>query len=316
MSGVRGGVAGDAVTPPDIVYIVRDGDFNEELAYSLRSIVANLTGFGRIWIFGHTPWWVQGVESVSVAQGSDRFVNVRALLGAIAAEDRLSDEILLWYDDVFVIESCDARTFPAYHVGDGATYVEGRTGSWADCLRETCAWVASRGVDALAYCAHTPKPLDRRRLAAVLAAYPADAPVDQAGIYPLCGSRGVGVRAGNAKCSGLSREALKEKLALDMPFLSTGDAAFARGAAGEFIRSMFPERSRYEVEGGMVNVYDVVIAGVTHRLQLDDEGARMRGIVPYSERAKRAAAVVNEKAAEPKPNKARIPGNKQRGRAR
>ena len=46
----------------DAVYYVRPGDRNDELRYSLRSL-ANLP-HDRVWIVGHTPPWVTGIESI------------------------------------------------------------------------------------------------------------------------------------------------------------------------------------------------------------------------------------------------------------
>ncbi len=45
------------MTHPDVVYVVRPGDKNEELRYSIRSVIANLP-HRKVWIAGYKPTWL------------------------------------------------------------------------------------------------------------------------------------------------------------------------------------------------------------------------------------------------------------------
>lgn len=52
----------------DIVYLVRPGDKNEDLRYSLRSIDKFAPEHGKVWIIGYKPDWVKGVEYIHTQQ--------------------------------------------------------------------------------------------------------------------------------------------------------------------------------------------------------------------------------------------------------
>ena len=65
---------------PDIVYVVRPGERNEELRYSLRSL-SNLP-HGRVWIAGYMPKWVTGVEHIPSPAKPGSHVHAKANLRA------------------------------------------------------------------------------------------------------------------------------------------------------------------------------------------------------------------------------------------
>jgi hypothetical protein len=60
---------------PDLVYVVREGDRNNELRHSLRSVVANVP-HRLVWIAGYKPGWVSDlVGYIPMAQRGTKWQN-------------------------------------------------------------------------------------------------------------------------------------------------------------------------------------------------------------------------------------------------
>ena len=87
----------------DLVYIVRNGDNNPDLRYSLRSI-AKFVQYDRVWIVGYKQKWIKDVEYIKVTQGPDKWQNsVNNIIAACKNED-ISDDFVLMNDDFFAIK--------------------------------------------------------------------------------------------------------------------------------------------------------------------------------------------------------------------
>lgn len=88
----------------DLVYVVRPGDDNEPLRYSLRSVEKNLP-HRRIWIAGYKPSWVCNVIQVPRDQTDQPdLTNTNENLRAAIASEALSDDFILMNDDFIVFE--------------------------------------------------------------------------------------------------------------------------------------------------------------------------------------------------------------------
>ena len=87
----------------DLVYIVREGDLNEDLRYSLRSVEKNITQ-PNVWIVGYKPNWVKNVGYVHTEQKNGKWNNsVNNIIAACECED-ISDDFVLMNDDFFAIK--------------------------------------------------------------------------------------------------------------------------------------------------------------------------------------------------------------------
>lgn len=87
----------------DLVYIVRNGDNNPDLRYSLRS-VAKFVKCDKVWIVGYKPKWVGNVEYIKVTQGPDKWQNSVNNIIAACESDDISDNFVLMNDDFFAIK--------------------------------------------------------------------------------------------------------------------------------------------------------------------------------------------------------------------
>ena len=88
----------------DFVYVCRNGD-NEELRYSIRSLVKN-TDSPNIWVVGGKPKWYVG-NHIPVHQGATKYQNVINNLKAITSSSEISDEFTLMNDDFYIIKPID-----------------------------------------------------------------------------------------------------------------------------------------------------------------------------------------------------------------
>lgn len=85
----------------DAVYLVREGDDNEELRYSLRTLAKNVPHSG-VWIVGHKPRWVSDdVAHIPTVQGPDAHANQCVALRAASAA--IPGRFDVWNDDFYAL---------------------------------------------------------------------------------------------------------------------------------------------------------------------------------------------------------------------
>lgn len=229
----------------DVAYIVRPGDDNEELRYSLRSLVN--VPHERVWIVGYKPSWVTGVEYVQVEQAPLRHLTKRenawANMRALAASDAGPD-VLYMDDDYFILSR--VKEVPPMHRGALAEHAGAYKRRYArshytSLLLHTLGYL---GRDALSFECHVPFPVDRRLLADVLDECEAnEKPIGQMTLRPMWrtvyGNRhhpdAPQVRDPKNPGGGIP---------VGATYLSTSDSTFARTGGRLAVR--FPRRSPYE----------------------------------------------------------------------
>lgn len=87
----------------DLVYIIKKGEINSDLRYSLRS-VEKFVPHDKIWIVGYKPFWVTNVKHIPVEQTENKWKNsVKNILAACNCEN-ISDDFVLMNDDFFAIK--------------------------------------------------------------------------------------------------------------------------------------------------------------------------------------------------------------------
>ena len=153
--------------PLDVVYIVRPGDRNEELRFSLRSL-ANLP-HGDVWMVGHKPDWVRNVRHISGNPSLNcKEKNVYSNVLAACEHDGVPDRFVLFNDDFYVTEPIDE--VPATYrctLREHCAHRPQATTSWQISLRRTLAVLEADGhEDPLSYDLHVPMPVvkdDMRR---------------------------------------------------------------------------------------------------------------------------------------------------------
>lgn len=229
---------------PDVVYINRPGEDNDELRHSLRSVAANVP-HRRVWVAGHTPRWVKNVHSVPLRPLPDKFDNQYQSLAAVLSEPDLADEFYLFNDDMYVVERFDGH-LPVFHLGPLREYADWCGGigknplnGWLRGMREMVELLERRGhPDPLCYENHTPVRFTRAGLAAAIRwRTPHFLPFSY---YPLLnmapGEEHVDAKGGR----------LGDPIDRGMPFLSSEDDSFEHSRIGEHVRGMFQTPCFYE----------------------------------------------------------------------
>jgi hypothetical protein len=225
---------------PDIVYVVRPGDDNEELRFSLRSL-RNLP-HGKVWIAGYCPTWVsEDVGRISVAKHRDRNVSAKANLRAACQHPDVSDRFVYMNDDFFVMRPHDE--LPVMHRGPLADLVTSgiMTTAYTRAMRNTLAVLQERGIaEPLMYDLHAPVLVDKVGMLTAL---------------DLCRIPAMQERTlyGNLnRIGGELRHNHKVRRAQrgweSWSFLSTNETTFRTLPVGKHIRAAFGDPSPYETD--------------------------------------------------------------------
>lgn len=153
----------------DIVYICRNGD-NEELRYSIRSVVKNLK-HDNLWVVGGRPNWYTG-KYIAVEQNARKYDNARNNLRAICLEDKISEDFILMNDDFFILKPMDS--IEVWHGGSLKEKCSRRKrfepySDYTRHLIKTHKDLSMNGYDdPLDYELHTPLPVTKTALAEAL----------------------------------------------------------------------------------------------------------------------------------------------------
>jgi hypothetical protein len=229
----------------DVVYFVRPGDRNEELRYSLRSL-ANVP-HSRVWIAGHKPRWVNAA-AIPVPQESSKHENTWANWRAIAECPDLTNEVVLFNDDFFVVRPL--AKVAACHAGPLDDWIarlqpNSPTARRMRVTRDVLTNLGRTGL--LSWELHMPMVIDRRWLAEAIAF--ADQYRKRHPSEPFCKRTFYGGYAGlsggvlTPDCKVRSADALPDP---DWHTVSTSDAIFRSGKTGRWLRTLFPTPSPYE----------------------------------------------------------------------
>jgi hypothetical protein len=89
----------------DFVYICKDGH-NEELRYSIRSVMASFPD-AKVWLVGGKPLWYVG-NHISIQQKSAKYINAINNLKAICSSEDISEEFVLMNDDFYIVEKIES----------------------------------------------------------------------------------------------------------------------------------------------------------------------------------------------------------------
>lgn len=85
----------------NFVYICKDGD-NEELKYSIRSVIKNCS-VNDIWVVGGKPDWYTG-NYISVNQRYSKYKNAYNNFKTICNTSEIPDDFILMNDDFFIVK--------------------------------------------------------------------------------------------------------------------------------------------------------------------------------------------------------------------
>lgn len=220
---------------PDVLYLVKPSEENEELKYSLRSL-KNLN-HGNVFIAGYKPSWVsKRIHHIATEQAQEKYQNVQDNLLSALNDPRLGDDFILMNDDFFVMKPTkQVPTLRRRH--NIAHYIElfsklDPDSYYVKTMRDVEGTLARWGVaTSYSYELHAPMVFNKKKLLDLLNKLPNGRPIGHTktlyGNYYTIGGRPV------ADVKVISDE---QDISFDQQFLSTIDESFSNGAVGNFIR--------------------------------------------------------------------------------
>jgi hypothetical protein len=153
----------------DFVYICKDG-INEELRYSIRSVVESFPD-SNIWVVGGKPDWYIG-NYIKVDQKLTKYKNAFYNLKNITESNEISESFVLMNDDFYIIKKIDS--IDNYHGGSLLEKINlyqkiNSNSGYTRKLLATYKKVLSLGIeDALDYELHVPMMMEKEKLKEVL----------------------------------------------------------------------------------------------------------------------------------------------------
>ena len=153
----------------NFVYICKDGE-NEELRYSIRSVVKN-TNNPKIWVVGGKPDWYIG-NHISVLQNQHKYQNALNNLKAACASEEIPEDFILMNDDFYITNKINEvkiynnglleDQINQYHnLGLRSTYLHR--------LGKTYAYLQKRNMpNPISYEIHVPMPMEKSKLITIL----------------------------------------------------------------------------------------------------------------------------------------------------
>jgi hypothetical protein len=231
----------------DVVYICRDGD-NEELRYSIRSVVKNLK-HDNVWVVGGKPSWYTG-NHIAVDQSGPKFENARSNMKAIAESEMISDDFILMNDDFFIMQPTnDVEYFHGGLLSNRISYLYSTYGrsAYLTMLNKTHRYLKSIGILApLDYALHIPFVMNKERLSQILD-IPISWRIHYGNLYKVGGTQvspngdsilDVKIYLRNGKLSAPIDNSISKK------FLSTEDKSFRH--LESMLDAEFPDASPFE----------------------------------------------------------------------
>lgn len=229
---------------PDVVYVVRPGERNEELRYSLRSL-RNLP-HGKVWISGYCPKWVTGVGVILTETKPGGHASAKANLRAACEHPEVSERFVYFNDDFFVMQPLE--TTPVMHRGPLADVIanDRLAKAYTRAMKETLAILTEQGVETpLMYDLHAPMMVTKAGMLEAL---------------DLCSYSMIQERTvyGNLQQVGGELRRNHKVYRMDRgwqswSFLSTNDHGFRTHPVGQYIRSCFDTGSPYEADPPMLD---------------------------------------------------------------
>ncbi len=162
----------------DVVYVLGTGSSwdNNEIRFSVRSVLKNLTGIGRIFIVGEKPSGLKGFVHI---EHPDEFPStnadgniIRKILRA-CQDPRLTDQFLFMNDDHIIMKPIRAEKIPPFHKGDMKTFPENywELNDWRKRLLNTKLALEAQNFPTLHYDCHAPIIFDKREFPLAMARF-------------------------------------------------------------------------------------------------------------------------------------------------
>lgn len=227
----------------DLVYSCRPGQ-NEELRYSIRSAIKNLS-HDNIWVIGGKPDWYKG-NYIEVKDVGNKFTNISNCLKVATESELISDNFIFMNDDFYILDKIN--NLPVLHGGSlrnkVAEYQELVPGSlYSRVMSKTEMYLKKYGIDnALDYDIHVPMEMNKDKLKVALKSKCQPRSV-YGNIFNIGGKEISDVKF--YKNGPLTERSLDYK-SIELPMISSQDDSFD-SIKKDILDNLFKEKSKYEL---------------------------------------------------------------------
>jgi hypothetical protein len=230
----------------DFVWVCRRGD-NEELRYSIRSVLASFPD-ANIWVVGGKPDWYGG-NFIKTNRVTNKYGQVEENLQRLVSNKTISESFVLMNDDFFIIKPVSSIEY--FHRGSLASaytdlvkHLE-QPDLYANRLSKMLNIIIKKFNidDPLSYELHVPMVMEKSKLATLLGkGYPMWRSI-YGNKYSVGGTRASDVKVySHTDYKHLSADHENSKL----PYLSTDDESFK--SLQPYLHKLFPNPSHLELD--------------------------------------------------------------------
>ncbi len=157
----------------DILYVVGNGSTwkNNELRYSIRSVVKNLKGFGNIVVVGTKPSWLN-VKHIP-ANDSGRTAQESVYIKLKKALPEISEDFLFFNDDYYLLKNFQAAKFPFFYKETLEEFLQRRKtrDSYKMAVENTFKALSEKNLPTLNFENHAPMLINKTKFQEVMAGY-------------------------------------------------------------------------------------------------------------------------------------------------
>jgi FkbM family methyltransferase len=240
--------------PVDVVYPLGNGSRwgDNELRYSLRSLVKYFPQLGRVFVVGQKPAWLQNVIHIPFPDTYKNNKDANLIAKVLAACDAgISKRFLRISDDEMFLQPVQFAKMTPIHYGElkdkPNSYFSGK---WKGHLKNTRDRMAETGHSTLHYDIHSPNAYDRETFKKVMAEHPwATLPMTINTLY-YNGSDAPGRKARSEKVTCESAihdiKAIQEKIK-GKRYFNVNDKGLT-DAMKKVIQELYPDPSPFEAE--------------------------------------------------------------------
>lgn len=234
----------------DVVWVCRNGP-NEELRYSIRSVVANMP-HNDILVVGGKPDWYTGpffpVETfINNRRSTNKYANVKNNLQQLVDSLQVSNEFIFMNDDFYIMQPLDRLQY--YHNGLFDDKLKtfklyAPNASYVKMLQRTKSVLDGLGIkDPLDYTLHIPMLYHKNKLAQVLP-YDGSTRTLYGNVHKIGGRQIEDVKVHPKRQSPHAPEPF-DYMNNETPFLSTADTMF-HTVKKNLLGKVFTQPSKYE----------------------------------------------------------------------
>lgn len=239
----------------DIVYVLGTGSTwnDNEIRFSLRSIVKNLRHFQNVWVVGEKPVWLQNIRYLSYPDISGiPSKNTFAKISAVCLEKDLSENFLLFNDDFFINSPQSALSFPYYYKGHLPIMISKSRLMAIESPRNTVDFLQKKNLTLLDYRVHCPFPINKKKFLEMPITSNEWGIVNTRAVYGNFYAVGGTLQKEILVSGGRSVTELS-KFLKDKPFFSLLSIAGKNWVVRKFLSQHFDKKSKFEKDNFIFN---------------------------------------------------------------